>query len=177
MCLTIVTHTQVTTDTDFIEKTEEITMKLAEALIARADCQKRINQLKERLIESAKVQDGDSPPEPPEQLFAEVKILTAELESLIRQINRTNAQTVFTSGCSLSDALATRDVLQMQQSINRQVARAAVIEQNRYSRSEIRYVSTVDIRALLKEADDISKRHRELDASIQATNWATELLD
>ena len=65
----------------------------------------------------------------------------------------------------------------MQQSINRQVARAAVIEQNRYSRSEIRYVSTVDIRALLKEADDISKRHRELDASIQATNWATELLD
>jgi hypothetical protein len=77
----------------------------------------------------------------------------------------------------LCDALATRDILQMRQSINRQVARAGVIEQNRYSRSEIRYVSTVDIRALLKEADEISKRHRELDASIQAANWTTDLHD
>ena len=152
-------------------------MKLAEALIARANCQKRISQLKERLIESAKVQDGDSPPEPPEQLFAEVNRLTDELESLIRRINRTNSQTIYSGESTLSDALATRDILQMRQSINRHVARAGIIEQNRYSRSEIRYVSTVDVRGLLKEADEISKRHRELDASIQAANWSTDLRD
>lgn len=134
-------------------------MKLAEALIARADCQKRISQLKERLIESAKVQDGDSPPEPPEQLLAEVNRLTDELESLIRRINRTNSQTIYSGDSTLSDALATRDILHMRQSINRHVARAGIIEQNRYSRSEIRYVSTVDVRGLLKEADEISKRH------------------
>jgi hypothetical protein len=175
--LITVSRIPVTVASDFKKHLEGKEMKLAEALIARADCQKRISQLKERLIESAKVQDGDSPPEPPEQLFAEVNRLTSELENFIRRINRTNAQTNYAAECSLSDALATRDILQMRQSINRQVARAGVIEQNRYSRSEIRYVSTVDIRALLKEADEISKRHRELDASIQAANWTTDLLD
>lgn len=33
-------------------------MKLAEALIKRADCQKRIEQLRQRLMRSAKVQEG-----------------------------------------------------------------------------------------------------------------------
>jgi hypothetical protein len=36
-------------------------MKLAEALILRADCQKRIAQLKSRLLVNAKVQEGDAP--------------------------------------------------------------------------------------------------------------------
>ena len=36
-------------------------MKLAEALILRADCQKRIAQLKGRLLVNAKVQEGDAP--------------------------------------------------------------------------------------------------------------------
>jgi len=35
-------------------------MKLAEALTLRADLQKRIAQLKERLLINAKVQEGDS---------------------------------------------------------------------------------------------------------------------
>ena len=152
-------------------------MKLAEALIKRADCQQRINQIKERLIASAKVQEGDKPPEPPEMLLAEIDRLAEELESLIRRINRTNSQTIYSGDLTLSDVLATRDVLQMRQSINRHVARAGIVEQNRYSRSEIRFVSTVDIAALLKQADDLSKRHRELDAGIQAANWTTELMD
>lgn len=152
-------------------------MKLAQALIARADCQQRISQLKERLIASAKVQEGDNPPEPPELLLSEVDRLTKELEDLIRRINRTNSQTIFSGDLTLSDVLATRDILQMRQSINRHVARAGIVEQNRYSRSEIRFVSTVDIKELLKQADELSKRHRELDAGIQAFNWTTDLLD
>lgn len=36
-------------------------MKLAEALSIRADLQKRVGQLKERIKESAKVQEGDEP--------------------------------------------------------------------------------------------------------------------
>lgn len=46
-------------------------MKLAEALILRADTQKRIAQLKERLLLNAKVQAGDQPAEKPESLLAE----------------------------------------------------------------------------------------------------------
>jgi hypothetical protein len=152
-------------------------MKLAEALIARANCQERISQLKERLIASAKVQDGDAPPESPVVLFAELDRLTEEMGTFIRRINRTNAQTAFEGNETISDALATRDMLQMRQNINRQVARASVIDQNRYSRSEIRFVSTVDIASLLRQADEMSKKHRELDARIQGANWSTELVD
>ena len=43
-------------------------MKLAEALNLRADLQKRIAQLKERLANNVKVQEGDSPAEDPKAL-------------------------------------------------------------------------------------------------------------
>ena len=36
-------------------------MKLAEALSIRADLQKKVAQLKERIKDSAKVQEGDEP--------------------------------------------------------------------------------------------------------------------
>jgi hypothetical protein len=47
-------------------------MKLAEALILRADCQKRIAQLKSRLLVNAKVQEGDTPAETPQELITEL---------------------------------------------------------------------------------------------------------
>ena len=55
-------------------------MKIAEALILRADIQKRIAQLKVRLNNNAKVQENEEPTEDPE-------FLLAELENLISQLN------------------------------------------------------------------------------------------
>ena len=66
-------------------------MKLAEALILRADLKKRSEQLKQRLKRNAKVQEGDKPPEEPGVLFDEFDRVAAELEAVIRQINWTNA--------------------------------------------------------------------------------------
>ena len=45
-------------------------MKLAEALVLRADVQKRIEQLRNRLRQSALVQEGETPPENPQELLA-----------------------------------------------------------------------------------------------------------
>ena len=70
-------------------------MKLAEALILRADCQKRIAQLKSRLLTNAKVQEGDAPAETPQELIAELERVSAELLDLIKRINRTNSATAF----------------------------------------------------------------------------------
>ena len=76
-------------------------MKLAEALIRRADCQKRIAQLKGRLLTNAKVQEGDKPAETPQELIAELERVSAELFDLIKRINKaccllpTALQTVF----------------------------------------------------------------------------------
>ena len=53
-------------------------MKLAEALILRADLQKRIDQLRVRLNNNAKVQENDEPSEKPE----EDNILTPPLASI-----------------------------------------------------------------------------------------------
>lgn len=73
-------------------------MKLAEALILRADCQKRIEQLKQRLIRNAKVQEGDQPAEEPEKLLEELERIAGDVLLLIRRINRTNAATELTWG-------------------------------------------------------------------------------
>ena len=40
-------------------------MKLAEALIVRSDYQKRIEQLRNRLLQNAKIQEGETPNEDP----------------------------------------------------------------------------------------------------------------
>ena len=79
-------------------------MKLAEALILRADCQKRIAQLKSRLLVNAKVQEGDAPAETPQELIAELGRVSNELLDLIKRINRTNSATAFAGRGTISDA-------------------------------------------------------------------------
>ena len=152
-------------------------MKLAEALIARADIQKRIGMLRGRLAVVAKVQEGDVPAESPVDLMAELRHLTDEMELLVKRINRTNSVTLLSADTTLSDALATRDMLQLKQAIYRQVSEAGRIEQNRYSRSEVRFVSTINIGDLQKMADGLAQQHRELDSQVQCLNWNTELIE
>lgn len=150
-------------------------MKLAEALILRADCQKRVAQIQQRLIRSAKVQEGEQPPENPQDLMAELETATAELTSLIQRINRTNSQTEF-QGQALSDALAQRDVLALKRRAYNNLIEAASIRQERYTRSEVRFLSTVDIADLQRQIDNLARDYRILDAQIQALNWQTDLV-
>jgi hypothetical protein len=150
-------------------------MKVAEALILRADHQRRLQQLKQRLLRNAKVQEGDDPAEDPRGLIAELERVAADLERLIQRINRTNAATALAGAGTVSDALARRDVLALRHGAYRDLAQAASVEQARYSRSEVKFRSTVDVAAIQRRADDLAREHRELDATIQASNWATEL--
>lgn len=150
-------------------------MKLAEALMSRADCQKRFEQLRARIVRSAKVQEGDRPAEDPRELVAELERTASELLDLITRINRTNSATIFEGGRVLSDALAERDVLSLRRAAYAGLAEAAAVTQNLYSRSEVKFVSTVDVAEVQKRADDLSKQYRELDARIQEANWKTEL--
>ena len=150
-------------------------MKLAEALILRADCQKRYEQLKNRILRNAKVQEGDQVAEEPQQLIAELERVTEELVELIKRINRTNASTIYSEGKSLSDALAERDVISLRRALYSALAEAASVTQMRYSRSEVKYLSTVNVSEVQKRADDLSRTFREMDARIQEINWQTEL--
>ncbi|KAM3108468.1 DIP1984 family protein [Phormidesmis sp. 146-33] len=152
-------------------------MKLAESLNLRADIQKRIEQLKQRLFTSARVQEGEEPPEDPVQLLTELERLSSELEMLIRRINKANSLTSFQEEGTLSDALAKRDILLMKRTVYSSLAEVASARQDRYSRSEIKYVSTVNISEMRRTVDELSQQYRLLDSTIQAANWNTDLLD
>ena len=155
-------------------------MQLAEALAARADATRRIEQLRRRVVDNARYQEGDAPAADATALLAEVDRVVDELETLIRRVNRTNAATPLGEG-TITDALARRDVLRLRHSVIIAVADAAGGRDQhgmtRYSRSELRTLSALPVAALRARADDLARTARELDTRIQRSNWEVELLD
>ena len=149
-------------------------MKLAEALNQRADLQKRIAQLRERISNNVKVQEGDEPAEDPEDLFRELAVCLNDLENIIVRINRTNQETVW-EGKTLTEMIAGKDVLSLHLSVLRSALDAANVRSDRYSRNEIKFVRTVDVNDLQKQVDDRSRDLRELDSKLQQANWMTDL--
>lgn len=147
---------------------------LAEALQMRSDVQKRIAQLKARLMDNSKVQEGEKPAEDPLTLVALLKSDIALYDELIRRINRTNAQTV-DGECTLTDLLARRDSLGLYTSVMREFLQAASQRVDRFTRTEIKIESTVDVPSLQKGVDAASRELRQLDARIQRLNWNTLL--
>lgn len=150
-------------------------MKLASALSERADIQRRLSELSNRLANNAKVQEGDSPAEDPQALLSEMDSMIARLETLIYRINMTNSK-VGSDGVSMTMLLARRDCMKKRLAMLRGFLDCASSKVERYSRAEIAVRSTVDVAALQKQADGISKQLRELDEKIQELNWTTELL-
>lgn len=151
-------------------------MKLAEALILRADLKKRTEQLRGRLTRNVKVQEGDRPAEQPEVLLAEFDAMAAEMEALIRRINWTNTNVLFDDRNRISDAIAMRDTLDLRIRMLRAVIDAASEREQLFTRSEIKFVSTVDAAAMQKQLDELSRRRRDLDMRLQAINWQADLL-
>ncbi|MDR1170262.1 MAG: DIP1984 family protein [Prevotellaceae bacterium] len=149
-------------------------MKLAEALSIRADLQKKVSQLKERLKDNVKIQEGDVPAEDPKELFEELENNLVQLENLIYRINITNTKTIY-KGSTLTKLIATKDVLSLRVSLMREVLNHTVEREDRYGRLEIKYIRTVDASELRKSVDSYSKQLRELDMEIQSLNWITEL--
>jgi hypothetical protein len=152
-------------------------MKLAEALAERADAQKRVAQLTQRIQLSARTQEGETPPENANELLGEVDEVLDRLEELIRRINRTNSTVELEPGLSLTDALARRDVVGLRRRAFASSAEAASVRQDRYSRSEVKFIATLDVSRVRRTVDDLSRDYRELDARIQARNWEVDLAE
>jgi len=153
-------------------------MSIGEALNRRSDLQKRIMQLQDRLRASVLVQEGDEPPESPQQLLNELDSECHELQRLIAQINHTNAATQLPTGETLTEGLARRDVLELRQSGLRAAIRTAMNDGlPRYSRSEIRMVRQISVGEIQAQIDELAKQQRELDAELQAHNWTTPLIE
>ena len=151
-------------------------MKLAVALAIRKDTQKRIEQLKSRILNNVRVQEGDEPSESPSELMKELDSCLNELQTLVYLINKTNMHTV-SEGKTLTQLMAEKDILGMRVNALRDVFNKASESQDRYSRSEIKMVTTIDIKPLGRQIDKLSKELRELDIKIQGLNFITDLED
>ncbi|NOU75622.1 hypothetical protein GC098_30335 [Paenibacillus sp. LMG 31458] len=152
-------------------------MKLAEALVLRADAQRKVAQLKKRLERVVKVQEGEEPVEQPNFLFEELNRTIEELTSWVKKINKTNSLTSFDTNMSIADALAERDKLMQKRNILNDILEAATIKQDRFSRSEVKFYRSIEVNEVQKQLDDLSKSYRELDFKIQEKNWTVEVIE
>jgi hypothetical protein len=155
-------------------------MKLGEALALRADLQKRMHQVQTRLYENASVQEGDAPSVDPRALLEEYRAILRDHEQVVRRINRANVNVrirVDGEDATLADAIVRRERLAREAGVLRELASHAVPSRNRFLRTEVKHVPTVDVANTLAQADATSRTHRELDTRIQQANWETELIE
>ena len=152
-----------------------IAMKLAEALLLRADVQKKLASLQARLQKYAVVQEGERPAEDPKELLRQVEIMAGELRRLIFAINRVNLNHAIRTGQTVTEALAERDTLVLRHGIIQSVIEACAKPPDRYGVKEIRWVLTLDVAGMQKQADDLAKQIRDLNGAIQEAGWQVDL--
>ena len=151
-------------------------MKLAEALNIRADLQRKVYQLKSRLIANSQVQEGDTPAEDPEDLLKELDSSVKKLEDIIKLINKTKSNN-YIKGKSISDMIVERDMLKLKMSSITELVNSASNKVDRYSNKEIKIFSTINVKEKQKELDKMSKEYREIDTLLQGLNWTTDLVE
>lgn len=74
------------------------------------------------------------------------------------------------------EALAKRDVLKLKHSLYKSLAAEATPKQDRYSKKEIKFISSVSVKDTQKKADTVAMEYRQLDALVQQANWTNELV-
>ena len=153
-------------------------MKLAEALLKRAELKKAVEELKARVQQNVCVQEGENPFENPVEMLEKAIGMNEELAVLVKRINMTNNETVTKSGTKLSSLLADRDSLLRKRSLVKSVIESAsnYAKPFRFTKSEIKTVVVVDVKKLQELSDEISREYRSLDTTIQGINWQTELM-
>ena len=147
-------------------------MKLAEALRERKQLQIKMGTLRQKLVDNATYQEGSKPVEDPSDLIKELESTRGELATLIKRINAS----VKVGDFLLGELVVDRDTRILEvASLNKLISEASQVS-NRYSRSEILILPSIDVKETQKKVDKLAKDIRELDNLIQATNWNTELL-
>ena len=152
-------------------------MKLSQALIIRSDYQNKIYELKKRIINNSKVQEGENVSEDPMKLLKELNRVIDELDIITKRINKTNNESLFEDNITIADAICTRDTIKKKRNaIVAIIEEATDTKEDRYGQSEVKFISTVSIEQLQKQSDLLAKEFREIDMKIQEKNWTTELL-
>lgn len=150
-------------------------MKLAEALLLRADQKKKLASLRERITRNSIVQEGEVPSERVEDLLKEADAVMREHLDTVQKVNAANQTSKIADGRLLSGVLAERDALVHQHSLVTAAIQATHKDVSRYGQKEIKWLPQIDIAAMQKRADDLSKKTREINVVIQSANWQIEV--
>ncbi len=151
-------------------------MKLAEALQERADLNRKVEQLKNRLVHNVLVQEGETTVEDPERLKQELDDSLRRLSYLIARINETNGKTR-AGGRSLTELIAEKDALSLKIRLYKEVAYEASQVSYRARGTEIKIKPAISVADWQAEIDRMAKELRLLDNTLQAVNWSAELLE
>jgi len=151
-------------------------MKLAEALIERAELQRENAKLLERIKDNSIIQDGDEPAEDPNELIEQYERNMDRFLTLVKSINTTNSKTDFGDGMTISDAIAVRDCLGAKYRAYTTMYAATTISTGRYSQNEIKFVRCTSPKDIQKQMDKLAKDYREIDTKLQGINWAIDLI-
>ena len=137
-------------------------MKLAEALLLRADRNRSLEQLKQRIQVSARYQEGEQPPEDARDLVAAASAVLDELEVLIRHINRTNSGTVMPDGRSPMRSPSETCFGSGTRCSRFRPKRRRVGHSSRgfirATRSELKYLRALDVKDLRQQASDVARQ-------------------
>ena len=151
-------------------------MKLAEALQERADINRNIEQLKNRLNNNVLVQEGEKTAEDPGKLKQELDASIERLAYLISHINLTNCQTKV-GGRTLTELIATKDALALKIRVYKDIVYAGSQTSYRARNTEIKIKPAIVVTDWQAEVDVMSKELRLLDNKLQESNWNTDLIE
>lgn len=151
-------------------------MKLAEALQERADLNRNIEQLKNRLKNNVLVQEGEKTAEEPEKLKQQLDASIERLAYLISRINLTNCRTKV-DGQTLTELIAKKDTLSLKISVYKEIVYTGSQASYRARNTEIKIKPTITIADWQANIDAMAKELRLLDNQLQESNWNTELME
>lgn len=151
-------------------------MKLAEALQERADLNRKVAQLRQRMTTNVLVQEGELPAEEVGELKLELDGALDRLSWIITRINLTNAS-ITVNEKTLTEWIAEKDTLALKVSAYKDVTDSAANSYYRARGSEIKILSTISVRDWQKEIDRMSAALRKIDNLLQETNWNTDLIE
>lgn len=172
-------------------------MKLAEALLLRAEMTEQLLRLGKRLAKNCRTEKGQKTAESPHTLLEDALRLVREREALILRINRAKLQAKLPNGMTLMEALARRDRLEGERALVLEIiSKSEVVNTARKKNKapswmaailrealggeptkgcEIRQFCLLDIPRLQARVDNLTRQIREVNALIQAANWRITL--
>lgn len=151
-------------------------MKLAEALQERADLNREIEQLKDRLQNNVLVQEGEPTAEEPEGLKRELDRAVERPAYLMARINLTNSRATV-DGQTLTELIAKKDALLRKIQVYKDTVYSGSRASYRARNTEIKIKPAIAVKEWQAEIDGMARELRLLDNKLQESNWRLDLIE